>query len=64
MRQPSTQMLRMLTYEKNPKAYTITKRTVKKGDVLKLQQVRGGGFAISLKVTLSHIFFGINRYQT
>ena len=36
-------------YEKNPKAYTITKRTVKKGDVLKLQQVRGGGFAISLK---------------
>ena len=36
-------------YEKNPKAYTITKHTVKKGDVLKLQQVRGGGFAISLK---------------
>ena len=36
-------------YEKNPKAYTITKRTIKKGDVLKLQQVRGGGFAISLK---------------
>ena len=36
-------------YEKNPKGYTITKRTVKKGDVLKLQQVRGGGFAISLK---------------
>ncbi len=36
-------------YEKNPKAYTITKRTVKKGDVLKLQEVRGGGFAISLK---------------
>ena len=36
-------------YEKNPKAYTITKRTVKKGDILKLQQVSGGGFAISLK---------------
>ena len=36
-------------YEKNPKAYTITKRTVKKGDVLKLWEARGGGFAISLK---------------
>ena len=36
-------------YEKNPKAYTVTRRMVKKGDVLKLQQVRGGGFAISLK---------------
>ena len=35
-------------YETNPKAYTITKRIVKKGDVLKLQQARGGGFAISL----------------
>lgn len=36
-------------YEKNPKAYTITKKTVKAGDVLKLNMVRGGGFAISLK---------------
>ena len=36
-------------YEKNPRAYTVTRRMVKKGDVLKLQQVRGGGFAISLK---------------
>ena len=36
-------------YEKNPKAYTITKRTVKKGDVLRLWEARGGGFAISLK---------------
>lgn len=36
-------------YEKNPKAYTITKKTVKAGDVLKLTQARGGGFAISLK---------------
>ena len=36
-------------YEKNPKAYTITKRNVKKGDVLKLQEARGGGFAISIK---------------
>ena len=35
-------------YEKNPKAYTITKRTVKKGDVLKIDEARGGGFAISL----------------
>src|SRR5574344_1769141 len=34
-------------YEKNPKAYTITKKTVKKGDVLKLQEARGGGFAVS-----------------
>ncbi|MBF1630890.1 MAG: glycoside hydrolase family 97 C-terminal domain-containing protein, partial [Prevotella sp.] len=36
-------------YEKNPKAYTITKRNVKKGDVLKLQEACGGGFAISIK---------------
>ena len=35
-------------YEKNPKAYTITKKTVKKGDVLKLKEAPGGGFAISL----------------
>lgn len=35
-------------YEKNPAAYVITKRVVKKGDVLKLKQARGGGFAISL----------------
>lgn len=35
-------------YEKNPKAYTITKKTVKKGDVLKLKEARGGGFALSL----------------
>ena len=37
------------SYDKNPKAYTITKRTVKKGDVLKLTEARGGGFAISVK---------------
>lgn len=36
-------------YEKNPKAYTITKKTVKKGDVLKIKEARGGGFAVSLK---------------
>lgn len=35
-------------YKKNPKAYTITKRTVKRGDVLKIKEARGGGFAISL----------------
>ena len=36
-------------YETNPKAYTIVRRTVKRGDVLKLQQAPGGGFAVSLK---------------
>ena len=35
-------------YETNPKAYTITKKTVKKGDTLKVTEVRGGGFAVSL----------------
>jgi hypothetical protein len=35
-------------YEHNPKAYTITKKVVKQGDVLKLKQAPGGGFAISL----------------
>ena len=35
-------------YEKNPKAYTITKKTVKAGQTLKLTEARGGGFAISL----------------
>lgn len=35
-------------YEKNPKAYTISKKTVKQGDVLKLTQARGGGFAVSV----------------
>ena len=35
-------------YEHNPKAYTITKKTVKRGDVLKLKQAPGGGFAISI----------------
>lgn len=35
-------------YEKNPKAYTITKKTVKKGDTLKITEARGGGFAVSL----------------
>ena len=35
-------------YEKNPQAYTISKKMVKKGDVLKLKEAPGGGFAISL----------------
>lgn len=35
-------------YKTNPKAYTITRRTVKKGDTLKLTEAPGGGFAILL----------------
>ncbi|BCS85623.1 alpha-glucosidase [Prevotella herbatica] len=35
-------------YEKNPKAYVITKKAVKKGDVLKIDEARGGGFAVSV----------------
>ena len=35
-------------YETNPKVYTITKKTVKKGDTLKITEARGGGFAVSL----------------
>lgn len=35
-------------FEKNPKAYTITKKTVRRGTKLKLKEARGGGFAISL----------------
>ena len=36
-------------YKDNPKAYTIYKRTVKKGQVLKINEAPGGGFAISIK---------------
>ena len=36
-------------YDKNPKAYTITRKTIKKGQTLKIKQAPGGGFAISLK---------------
>ena len=36
-------------YKNNPKAYKITHKKVKKGDVLKLTMAPGGGFAISLK---------------
>ena len=35
-------------YEYNPKAYQILHKTVKKGDVLKIKEARGGGFAVSL----------------
>jgi len=35
-------------FETNPKAYVIKKKTVKAGDVLKLTEACGGGFAISL----------------
>ena len=35
-------------YEKNPAAYRITKKIVKRGDTLKLTMARGGGFAVSL----------------
>lgn len=35
-------------YKDNPKAYEIIKKTVKKGDTLKLTEAPGGGFAISL----------------
>ena len=36
-------------YETNPAAYTITKKTVKQGDVLKLVEAPGGGVAIMIK---------------
>ena len=35
-------------YEKNPKAYPISRRTVKQGDRLRLKMAPGGGFAVSL----------------
>lgn len=35
-------------YEKTPKAYTITRRTVKQGDRLRLKMAPGGGFTVSL----------------
>lgn len=36
------------SFDKNPKSYTITRKTVKRGDVLKLAEASGGGFAVSL----------------
>ena len=35
-------------YDKNPKAYTITRKHVKYGDVLKINEAPGGGFGVSL----------------
>ena len=35
-------------YDHNPQAYVITHKTVKRGDVLKINQASGGGFAVSL----------------
>lgn len=35
-------------YDHNPQAYVITHKTVKRGDVLKIKQASGGGFAVSL----------------
>ncbi len=35
-------------YKNNPKAYVITKKTIKAGQTLKIKQAPGGGFAISL----------------
>ena len=37
-------------YEKNPKAYSIVRKQVKRGDVLKINEARGGGFGVSLLV--------------
>ena len=37
-------------YEKNPKAYSIVRKQVKRGDVLKINEARGGGFGVSLFV--------------
>ena len=36
-------------YEKNPKVYVITRQTVKRGQTIKVDEARGGGFAVSLK---------------
>jgi len=35
-------------YEKNPKAYKITHKKIRKGDILNIDEACGGGFAISL----------------
>ncbi len=36
-------------YAANPKAYTITRKTVKQGDTLDITEAPGGGFAVSIK---------------
>lgn len=35
-------------YDTNPQSYVITKRTVKKGNTLKIKMAKGGGFAVSI----------------
>lgn len=35
-------------YRDNPKAYKITRKTVRRGDTLRLREAPGGGFAVSL----------------
>lgn len=35
-------------YETNPKAYVITKKTVKQGDKIKMVEAPGGGFVMSV----------------
>ena len=37
------------SFDKNPKAYVITHRRVRRGDTLRLNEAPGGGFAVSLK---------------
>jgi len=37
------------SYDKNPKAYVITHKKVRRGDMLRLTEAPGGGFAVSLK---------------
>ena len=36
------------SYDKNPDKYVITRKTVKKGDVLRINEAPGGGFAMSI----------------
>ena len=37
------------SFDKNPKAYVITHKKVRRGDTLRLTEAPGGGFAVSLK---------------
>jgi hypothetical protein len=36
------------SYQKNPDHYVITRKTVKRGDVIKVKEASGGGFAMSI----------------
>ncbi len=44
-------------YEKNPKAYSIIRKQVKRGDVLKINEARGGGFGVSVIDIISEIVY-------